>query len=269
MKEEKILIEIPEYVSRYNESILKKLYSVPFDVNDKNIKDYPFNKISKNYIDQLYSSVDSFVKRKVETIGMWMSGGADSSILAYLLCKKIKEENLEINFQPLSVRRTRGWNPIYAANVIDFICDKLKFDRMNDHIIYFPDKKNTEYIEISVFWEKNYELFKNDVIQVLFSGITSNPPKESNLPLNKERNRDDHIIKKTFSCDSMKTFYDPFININKKIIKKIYDDNNLTNSLFPLTRSCEGNEKDSGNFTYHCKKCWWCQERFWAFGKYE
>ena len=40
-----------------------------------------------------------FYKRPVENIGMWMSGGADSSLCAYMICKKIKEENLNINFQ--------------------------------------------------------------------------------------------------------------------------------------------------------------------------
>ena len=42
-----------------------------------------------------YKRKDHYEK-SVNTVGIWMSGGADSSILAYVLAKKIKDENLDI-----------------------------------------------------------------------------------------------------------------------------------------------------------------------------
>ena len=42
----------------------------------------------------------------------------------------------------------------------------------------------------------------------------------------------------------------------------------LLDSLFPLTYSCEGSIEATKHHTQHCKKCWWCQERYWAFGRY-
>mgnify|MGYP001379484276 CR=1 FL=1 len=57
-------------------------------------------------------------------------------------------------------------------------------------------------------------------------------------------------------------------NLEQQIIKTIYDRFNLTDKLFPLTFSCEGEAEVTKTHTQHCEKCWWCQERFWAFGRY-
>jgi len=67
-------------------------------------------------------------------------------------------------------------------------------------------------------------------------------------------------------------WYQPWRNWDKKAIAELYDQFGLTDSLFPLTRSCE----NGGDVTYiddplmetHCEQCWWCIERYWAFGRY-
>ena len=51
--------------------------------------------------------------------------------------------------------------------------------------------------------------------------------------------------------------------LTKKQLAKIYKDFNLLETL-PLTYSCEEYGLDTMD---HCGKCWWCQERFWAFGR--
>ena len=61
-------------------------------------------------------------------------------------------------------------------------------------------------------------------------------------------------------------YYRPFFNIDKKQIKNMYDELGLTETLFPITRSCDNPKVKIG----HCNgKCWWCEERKWAFGTYE
>ena len=59
--------------------------------------------------------------------------------------------------------------------------------------------------------------------------------------------------------------YMPHVAIGM-IPAKLYDENDLTHTMFPLTRSCEGSDYEAGNYTWHCGKCWWCEERMWAFG---
>ena len=43
-------------------------------------------------------------------------------------CKEIKDQKLNVKFQPLSVRRGRPINPIYAEGVVDFIQEDLDVD---------------------------------------------------------------------------------------------------------------------------------------------
>ena len=52
-------------------------------------------------------------------------------------------------------------------------------------------------------------------------------------------------------------------NFDKKELAQIYKEYDLLDTLFPVTRSCEGWQ----NITGHCGKCWWCEERMWGFGK--
>jgi tRNA(Ile)-lysidine synthase TilS/MesJ len=217
--------------------------------------------------------------RSVNTIGIWMSGGADSSLLCYLLAKKIKSQNLPIRIQPLTVqKRPDIFESVPVRNkIIELIDAKNIF---NDHIIYHAPIEgwNTQDY-LSMFAEKNRENIKNDLFQVLFSGITTNPPREVQENFqwgvldDVESKRGSHLIKDTvryFTEKENTVEYEflevkPFFNIDKKEIAEIYKENNLLENLFPLTRSCE----DRSFLQGHCGKCWWCEERLWAFGRTE
>jgi len=235
------------------------------------IIDYLYNNCS---IDEIYDKLRDYkqedhYEKTVKTIGIWMSGGADSSLLTYVLAKKIKEEKLNIEIQPLSVRRGRGWNPIYAGQVIDFIENDLDI-KMKNHIIYYPPMEDENYREIEVFREKDNINFRDGLFEILYSGITCNPPaKDKSISRNKERTRDEESERPLITYNGIRYYMNPFFGINKKHLKLIYDELDLTDRLFPITRSCEGSAEDTGSFTYHCKKCWWCEERYWAFGRYE
>ena len=231
------------------------------------IRDYIYSKYDRaNLIEGMTrEQLDRFPDREedpVKTIGMWMSGGADSSLLAYLLCKKIRDENLDIKFQGMSVRRGRPSNPMYAAGVLDFIEETLEVDFINEHIVYYPPKDDEHYMEIEVFMDKDYENFRDRTFQVLYSGITCNPPKDE-LPLNEERTRDEDAERPTCTYNGLGYYMNPFFVFNKKRLAQIYEEEGLTDTLFPITRSCEG----SAGYTVHCGKCWWCLERYWAFGR--
>jgi len=65
--------------------------------------------------------VDLYVPLK-GPIGIWMSGGADSSLCAYLLAKTIKDYNLNIKILPMSFKRDdKPWNMWTAANIVERI----------------------------------------------------------------------------------------------------------------------------------------------------
>lgn len=247
-------IEIPEKIRRLKQKYIDELYS-------KYQGEEVFLQMQK-YNGEFYE------EKKVETIGIWMSGGADSSMLTYLLAKHIKENNLDIKIQPLSVRRGRPNNPIYAGNVIDFIEEELKI-RMNGHIVYYPDINDEHQREIKEFWDRDNENFRKGLFQILFSGITKNPPKnDETISVNKERSRDEDADRPLVSENGIRYYINPFFDINKRDLAKLYKDHGVLETLFPITYSCEGDEITTKFHTKHCEKCWWCEERFWAFGRY-
>jgi len=213
-------------------------------------------------------------ERPVKVIGQWISGGADSSLLAYLLCREIKEQNLDIKFQPLTVRRGRPNNPFYAEGVIDFIKEDLDVDFILPHELYYPPLEDAKMTEMIIFWERDSENFRQNKFQILYSGITCNPPDDAGVPKNKERNRDEESDRPTVNINGIKHYINPFFQINKKWEAEVYKDFGLLDTLFPLTYSCEGDAEDTKTHTWHCgntlpeeNQCWWCLERKWAFGR--
>jgi len=247
-------IEIPDTIRRLKQEFIEDLYS-------------------KYEGEEIYRKMQSYgpecYKRKtVDTIGIWMSGGADSSMLTYLLAKKIKENDLNIKIQPLSVRRGRPNNPIYAGNVIDWIENSLDIE-MNEHIVYYPDILDEYQREIKEFWDRDDENFRNGLFQILYSGITRNPPvDDKTIPPNKERSRDEDADRPLKTTNGIRYYINPFFDIHKKQLAKLYEEYDLVDTLFPITYSCEGTPEQTKTHTQHCEKCWWCRERFWAFGRY-
>jgi 7-cyano-7-deazaguanine synthase in queuosine biosynthesis len=217
--------------------------------------------------------------KPIKTIGVWMSGGADSSLLCYLLAETIKTNNLPISILPITIDYKRPFQNI-AVKVKDKIAELL--DAKNiflDHIVYYPPE-NIIWTRDQLrdeFHVKNYENFKEERFQALFSGISTNPPIEVQETFqwgvleDVELKRGVGVNKDTvrwFLKEEDGKMYEflelkPFFNVNKQAIAKIYTDKNLNDTLFPLTRSCE----KIGTVAGHCGECWWCEERKWGFGK--
>ena len=59
--------------------------------------------------------------------------------------------------------------------------------------------------------------------------------------------------------------YQPYVNVDKKFVAGVYKDHKLMDTLYPFTSSCVGSERDTEYFTKGCDKCFWCNEKKWAF----
>jgi 3'-phosphoadenosine 5'-phosphosulfate sulfotransferase (PAPS reductase)/FAD synthetase len=116
----------------------------------------------------------------VKTIGIWMSGGADSALLCYLLAEKIKKENLNITIQPITIdyKRPFAFKAGPVREKIEEILDATSI--FENHIVYNPPGETIWSPEelAKQFHIRNYEHFKDNRFQVLYSGITTNPPVE-------------------------------------------------------------------------------------------
>jgi len=262
-------LTIPNTITKLKQELIDELYekyeieTIPIYENEKF-----FAQVRE------WETPEYLEERPVKVIGQWMSGGADSSLLAYLLCKEIKDQNLGIKFQPLTVRRGRPNNPFYAEGVVDFIKENLDVDFILPHKLYYPPLEDAEMTEMRIFWERDSENFSRNNFQILYSGITCNPPNDAGVPKNKERTRDEESDRPTVSRNGIKHYINPFFQVNKKWEAEVYKDFGLLDTLFPLTYSCEGDAKDTKTHTWHCgntlpvkNQCWWCIERMWAFGR--
>jgi 7-cyano-7-deazaguanine synthase in queuosine biosynthesis len=193
-------------------------------------------------------------------IGVNLSGGADSSLLLYILLSN-KQETLEV-FTLASDLKGRISAKI-AANVIDKCIELTGNNKINHHVVYVDVQNNEKLFRLP------REMLENKKITKLYAGLTANPPKDIADNFLKPHSNTEHdernpaIIKPTIYDN----FCFPFLNIDKIKIANMYESLGLMNTLFPLTRSCEL-ENPPINFLGHCDNCWWCKERFWGFKRF-
>jgi len=220
-------------------------------------------------------------------VGIMVSGGADSAILLYHLMKHSKDK---IHIFSLGNNDKRRLNLSIATQVVEK-CIQLTGNINIEHHINYCE---TQTLNSLLVMPKQF--IEEKRIKIVYNGVTANPPKKvldtfkreslelDNRDPNVERDvlssyqlslvfdRDPNDERDVLSVDDI--WYSPWTNIDKKIIASMYKEENLIETLFSITRSCAydpthpyfiENVKDPGYG--HCGECWWCEERYWAFGR--
>ena len=207
------------------------------------------------------------------TLAIWFSGGADSSILCYLLAKHIKDNQLDYKIQPVTVLKRIG--DTAHLNVLNFIKEKLDCADLFLDIIVHNTSSKQEYDDS--FFNVRLDHVTNGLYNYIYSGINQSPDTEAytngwKMAQEVQDIRGSMITKLKILCGVIELdgvdyeFGDirPFVNLDKKQIADLYKQHNLLDSLFPLTNSCGYH----GPVNSHCETCWFCRERLWAFGKF-
>jgi len=218
-----------------------------------------------------------------------LSGGADSALLAFLICDYIEKNNLK-HIQIHVINHIRCWKTKpwqqYDSNVvfnwlfqkfyhinfvqhINFIAPELEYGNIGPQLTDEYGKKvsgdNIQQRAYAEFICNNYN------IDAYYNAVTRNPKglKFNGMP---ERDIDPtdenkHLV---FMEHMGRYACHPFRFTDKSWIVAQYKNLNLMN-LFEKTRSCEGEFKDLDYRTYApgqyvpvCGKCFWCKEREWA-----
>ena len=192
-------------------------------------------------------------------IGASISGGADSAILAYILAKyapgqlKFYSYVTEQKFRRVEKSATRVVNKVIELTGNNNISHQLQYFDTQDHfklMTFLMNKVLTKQVDI------------------MYLAVTETPPIEIINSFNDSMEgpifdiRDPSIIKNVYTRNRME--YNPFRNINKRVIFNMYEELGVLDTLYPLTFSCESLD----DVQEHCGKCWWCEERKWAFGRY-
>jgi hypothetical protein len=221
-------------------------------------------------------------------IAVSLSGGADSALLTYILCRHITELNLPTEIHIVhNIRcwKTRPWQKHVADTVIDYFITNFKNIKFQVHYNFVPP--DLEHVHTGKTIKDEYgKLVSGDTIElrafseytcfhynipVYFNAVTKNPKvklaneiESRNVEPNEENFRLMMMLHLNFlACH-------PFRFVDKSWIVSTYHHLNIAD-LLALTRSCEGEFENINYETYTpgqyvpiCGECFWCKEREWA-----
>jgi hypothetical protein len=242
--------------------------------------------------------IDSFIVDGVEIpfdptwnkISISLSGGADSALLAYLLCDNIWTNDLEhIEVHVISHARmwkTKPWQQYDSLKIYNWLCQrfvKIKFQRHTNFIA--PDLEygdqgpiildeygklvSGDNAQIRAFAE--YTCFKNN-IPSYYNAVTRNPRNVDFQGMTERNIEPTDTNQHLYLMQHMNGWaIHPFRFIEKSWIYKQYKILNILD-LWDRTRSCEGtfDNIDYKNYIPYktvvpeCGICFWCKERNWS-----
>jgi hypothetical protein len=191
-------------------------------------------------------------------VGMKISGGADSAIVAYMLAKYVATERPDMRIVPITVNHEgKAYQEQYARGIVEHLKTVWGDIFLEHRVGYCPE--GPQYISSQDALVNS--LYSEGAIDCHYIGITKNPPSEvmDVIGWNGPADVRDGTVP---TVNGNMTSFKPLINIDKRGVAELYDNLNVRDTLFPLTRSCEDFTDD---FSSHCGECWFCKERMWGF----
>ena len=221
-------------------------------------------------------------------IAISVSGGADSALLAYMLCQKAIEVDANTTIHIINhVRcwKTKPWQRYDADRVYrwlfqrfyhttfkrhtNFIAPELEYGNIGPNLTdEYGKRVSGDNIQQRAYAE--YICNKHD-IDAYYNGVTRNPRLAFANGMIERDIEPTEDNKHLLEMEHMgKMVYHPFRFTDKSELLKKYKEFGIMD-LFELTRSCEG-EVTSVNYESYtpgqyvpiCGKCFWCKEREWA-----
>lgn len=225
---------------------------------------------------------------KWRNVAVAVSGGADSALLAYMVCQKAKEQDHNVTIHIINHIRcwkTKPWQQYNADHVFEWLFQKFYHTTFKRHTNFiapeleyavtgpiFVDEYNKKVSGDNIQQRAYAEyICKAHNIDAYYNGVTRNP-RDIDLGGMKERDIDQnesniHLLDMTHM--GVRVLH-PFRFTDKSKIVKMYKDLGILD-LFEITRSCEGEIPgiDYTNYTKGqpvpvCGECFWCKEREWA-----
>lgn len=226
-----------------------------------------------------------------KNVAIAVSGGADSALLAYLVCKKAIEVDANVTIHIINhVRcwKTKPWQQSDADKVFqwlfqrfynttfkrhtNFIAPELEYGNVGPNLTdEYGKKVSGDNIQSRAYAEFICKKYNMDAF---YNGVTRNPRLAFGNGM-RERDiaptADNKHLEYMIHMDVVVSH--PFRFVDKSWIMLQYKELDIMD-LFDLTRSCEG-EIDGINYKNYtanqyvpvCGKCFWCKEREWAIEK--
>jgi hypothetical protein len=221
-----------------------------------------------------------------ENISISLSGGADSALLAYMLCNIAKDHDITVHvINHVRCWKTKPWQQHDADRVYQWLVQRFYHTTFKRHTNFIAPEleygntgptltdeygKNVSGDNIQQRAFAEYVCAKHN-INAYYNAVTRNP-KSVNLGGMSERDIDqDNDNSHLAIMQHMGRWaLHPFRFVDKSWIIKQYKFLGIMD-LFNSTRSCEGifkeidfNNYSPGQFVPVCGECFWCKEREWA-----
>ncbi len=221
-----------------------------------------------------------------KNVAISVSGGADSALLAYLICELAKENNVTIHIiNHTRMWKTRPWQQYDGQYVFQWLGQQFFKLEMQRHNNFIAPELEYGNIGASLTDEYSKQVSGDNIqqrayaeylcnkynIEAYYNAVTRNP---KNVDFQGMPERDIDALPENQHLKIMKHMnvwaIHPFRFVDKSWIVKQYKRLDLL-ELFEKTRSCEGEFPEINYQTYTrgqyvptCGKCFWCKEREWA-----
>jgi len=220
-------------------------------------------------------------------IAISVSGGADSALLAYLLCSINKNSTVHVisHIRMWKTRPWQQWDSVGVYNWLKIQFPSIKFRRYTNFIAPELEYGNIgpslidEYgkaVSGDNIQQRAYAEYicHTQAIDAYYNAVTCNPSLvgfKGMLERELVRTEDNKHLE--FMIHMGRVASHPFRFVDKSWVLKQYKRLGIED-LFEKTRSCEGEFKNINYETYTpgqyvpvCGECFWCKEREWAINE--
>lgn len=222
-----------------------------------------------------------------KNIAISVSGGADSALLAFLVCTLAYEYDTTVHIiNHIRMWKTRPWQQHDADKVYNWLFQRFYHTKFKRHTNFIAPELEYGNIGPSLKDEYGKNVSGDNIqqrayaeficnkhnIDAYYNAVTRNPREVVDfigMPERSiEKNADNAHLEYMIHMGRVASH--PFRFIDKSWVVAQYHRLGIT-ELFDITRSCEG-EFENINYTNYvpgqdvptCGKCFWCKEREWA-----
>ena len=214
------------------------------------------------------------------------SGGADSSLLLYMLCTLIKRKKLKTKIDVYTMIRfweQKPWLKPMAEDAFGYLKKQFPDIIGIQHWGFLPHEFETVPLKklnlrnltlpamakCDVLITHSYQVFLLETYKYdwVYSGTTMNPPIDNNQA---PAFRNEKVVKDNWDWVITGSCINPFGLLRKNYTMAQYVNYKLE-TLLKLTRSCEGDIAQFGEEYRHnrqyppeCGHCFFCQEKEWG-----
>jgi hypothetical protein len=223
-----------------------------------------------------------------KNVAVSVSGGADSALLAYMICELAREQEHDVTVHIINhVRmwKTRPWQQYDADRVYNWLFQRFYHTTFKRHINFIAPELEYGNIGPSLTDEYGKKVSGDNIqqrayaefichkynVDAYYNAVTRNPRLAQFNGMQErdiERNEDNKHLEYMIHLDRVASH--PFRFVDKSWVLNKYKELDIM-ELFNLTRSCEGEFKDIDYTNYKagqtvpvCSECFWCKEREWA-----